>query len=231
VQRIGRRLDRAVHVTIANGLVLCVPFVVCDAASMVADTLTSDDWNGYILWLVIGSVLEIWARATVVCMLRGDRLVHALGAALRRPVLLVYALAACAEPWLTDYGPSLVGLPLFFAGSLIVFATMLALVGTVADGVPPVRSLAYWLREMCRPRRLGVNLAGALIVACLWAVAPDVIAAELPGAGSQPTSYLYALLYGIADAIAMAFVVFWHDAALDDRYGRDIEHLLDAKPA
>ncbi len=32
-------------------------------------------------------------------------------------------------------------------------------------------------------------------------------------------------------ALAMVFVVLWYDAALDDRYGRDIEHLLDAKPA
>ena len=218
------------HVTIANWFALCLPFVICDAGSMIANALTGDDWSAYAVWLVVTSALEVWARTAVVCVMRGDRFPRALAAALRRPVLGVYVIAACAEPWLTDFASNLVSLPLFFAGSLIVFATMLALVGTVADDVPPVRALAYWLREMCRPRRIGVNLAGALVVACLTVVVPSLLA-ELPGANWDPVSFLFAVPYGIGDAFAMVFVVLWHDAALDERYGRDIEHLLDAKPA
>jgi hypothetical protein len=230
VQRIGRRLDRAVHVTMANAFALCAPFVVCDAGSMIADALTGDDWSGYLVWLAVTSALAVWARTAAVCMLRGERFSRALGAPLRRPALLVYAIAACAEPWLTDVQSGLVALPLFFAGSLVVFATMLALVGTVADGVPPVRSLASWLREMCRPSRLGVNFAGGLIVAFLTVIVPEILAG-VPGAGWEPVSDLFAVPYGVGDAFAMVFVVLWHDAALKDRYGRDIERLLDSKPA
>ena len=218
------------HLTVANWFALCMPSVVYEGASTVVYALTSDTWSGYLVWLAGGSVLEIVARTAVICVLRGERLLHALVAALQRPALVVYAIVACAEPWLTDFGSNLVSLPLFFAGSLVVFATMLALVGTVADGVPPVRALAYWLREMCRPRRLAINLAGALIVAFLMVIVPYVLA-DLPGTDLQPVNFLLAVPGGLGDAFAMVFVVLWHDAALNDRYGRDIEQLLDAKPA
>ena len=230
MQRIGRRLDRAVHLTIASWFALGVPSVMYEGGSTIVSALTSDDLSGYLVWLVVASVFEVWARTTVICVLRGDRFSRALVAALRRPVLVVYVIAACAEPWLTDFQSNLVSLPLFVAGSLIVFATMLALVGTVADSVPPVRALAYWFREMCRPRRLGVNLAGALVVACLMIVVPDILAG-VPGADWEPIRYAYVFYQGLGDALAMVFVVLWYDAAVDDRHGRDIEHLLDAKPA
>ena len=218
------------HLAVANWFALCVPFIVCDAASAIADDLTNDDWTGYAVWLVIAAALAVWARIAAVRVLRGDPFRRALGAALRRPALFVYFIVACAEPWLTDFGSTLVALPLFFAGSLIVFAAMLALVASVSDDVSPARALAYWLREMCRPRRLGVNLAGALIVAFLTIVLPDLLEA-LPGTGWQPLRYLFAVPEGLGDAFAMTFVVLWYDAVLDDRYGRDIEQLLDAKPA
>jgi hypothetical protein len=230
VQRIGRRLDRAVHLTVANWFALCMPFVVCEAGWTITYAGLGDDVREYVVWLVLASTLEIWLRAAAVCVLRGERYSRALLAALRRPVLGVYVVLACAEPWLTDFNVNLVSLPLAIAGSLFVFATMLALVSTIADDVTPIRALAYWLRELCRPRRLGVNLAGGLVVASLTIVVPDILASA-PGADWEPVSYLTAIPFGIGDAVAMAFVVLWHDAVLDDRYGRDIEHLLDAKLA
>jgi hypothetical protein len=230
VQRIGRRLDRAVHVTMANALALCMPFVVSEGVSVIGYAFTTADVRGYVTWLVGASAFEIWARTAAVSVLRGERFSRALGAVLRRPVLVVYVIVACAEPWLTDFASNLISLPLFFAGSLVVFATMLALVGTVADGVAPVRALAFWLREMCRPRRLAINSTGALIVAFLMVIVPYILGG-LPGTDWEPAGYLLAVPYGVGDAFAMVFVVLWHDAALDDRYGRDIEHVLDATPA
>lgn len=230
MQRIGSRLDRAVHVTIANWFAMCMPFVVYEFASTVIYTITNDDWSGYFTWLIAASVLEIWARTAVICVLRGERFARALTAALRRPALVVYVVVACAEPWLTDFTSNLAGLPVFFVGSLVVFATMLALVGSVVDDVPPVRALAFWLREMCRPRKLAVNFAGAIVVACLTVVVPDLLGG-LPGADWAPAGFLIAVPDGLGDAFAMVFVVLWYDAALDDKYGRDIEHLLDARPA
>lgn len=230
MQRIGRILDRAVHLTVANWFALCLPFVFYEGGSTLVAALTSDDWTGYFEWLAAASVLEIWSRTAAICVLRGERFSHAIVAALRRPVLVVYVIAACAEPWLTDLDTAPIWLPVFVAGSLIVFATMLALAGTVADDVKPVRALAFWLRDMCRPRRLGVNLAGALVIACLTIIVPYVLAA-VPGADWEPLRYVFVLAYALGDAFAMAFVVLWRDAVLDERYGRDIEHVLDARPA
>ena len=230
MQRIGSRLDRAVHVTIASWFAMCVPFVVYEFASTVVDTITNDDWSGYITWLIAASAVEIWARTAVICVLRGERFARSLTAALRRPALVLFVIVACAEPWLTDFGSNLAGLPLFFAGSLVVFASMLALVGSVVDDVPPMRALAFWLREMCRPRKLGINFAGALIVACLTVVVPYLLRG-FPGADWAPVRFLFPVPDGLGDALAMVFVVLWYDAALDDKYGRDIEHLLDARPA
>lgn len=228
MQRIGQRLDRAVHLTVRNAFVLCAPFVIADLGSTAANELTGDDWPGFFMWLIIATLLEIWARVAVVSAMRGTNLVGACGAALRRPVLLVYVLVACAEPWLTDISFDFWSPPLFVAGSLIVFATMLALVDTVADGVAPGRALLYRLREMCRLRRLGVNLAGALVVACVTGL-PDLLA-NFPIPDTAWAGALLAVAYGVADALAMVFVVLWHEAAQDERYGRDIERVLDGRP-
>jgi hypothetical protein len=228
LQRIGQRLDRAVHLTVRNAFVLCVPFVLADLGGTAAGELTGDDWTGYFIWLVVATLLEIWARVAIVSAMRGTNLAGACGAAFRRPVLLVYVLVACAEPWLTDISFNVWSPPLFVAGSLIVFATMLALVDTVADGVAPGRALAYWLREMCRLRRLGINLAGALVVACVTGL-PDLLA-NFPLPDTAWAGALLAVAYGVADSLAMVFVVLWHEAAQDERYGRDIEHVLDGRP-
>jgi hypothetical protein len=227
VQRIGRRLDRAVHITLANGFVMCVPFIVCEAASTVAADLTGDDWNGYFIWLGIAYAFATWARITVVRLLRGDRFARAAETVLRRPALAAYWIVACAEPWLSDIEPNIIALPVFVVGALIIFATQLALVDSVAEGVPPPRALAHWLLEMCRPRRLGINLIGALVVGCLTAVVPWMIS-DLPFGDSPPLQAVYAAANAIGDAFAMVFVVLWHDAALNERYGRDIEQQLDA---
>ena len=218
------------HLALTNWLALCLPTIAYEGLSSFVYTLTSDDWTGYVIWLVVASVIEVWARSIVICVVRGARFSSALVTALRRPVLAVFVIVSLAEPWLTDFASSLAALPLFFAGSVVIFVTMLALVGTVTDGVPPLRALAYWLREMCRPRRLGINLTGALVVACLTVVVPDILAG-VPGADWTPLRYAYVLYDGLGDAFAMVFVVLWYDAALDDRYGRDIERGLDAKPA
>ena len=79
---------------------------------------------------------------------------------------------------------------------------------------------------MCRPRRLGVNLVGALAVACVTAVVPYILSA-LPLPDTAWASALLAVAYGVGDALAMVFAVLWYEAALDERYGRDIEHVLD----
>ncbi|HEV2739898.1 MAG TPA: hypothetical protein VGU66_15075 [Candidatus Elarobacter sp.] len=228
MQQIGRRLDRAVHLTVRNAFVLCVPFVVAELGATALDALTSNDWNGYLVWLVVASLLEIWARVAVVCALRDMNFARALGAALRRPALLLYVVVACAEPWLLDISFNLWSPLLFAAGSLVVFASMLALVDSVAHGVSPGRAFAYWLREMCRWRRLGVNLVGALVAGCLVVLVPDILS-DLPWSDTAWASALLAVAYGVGDAFAMVFVVLWYEAALDERYGRDIEHVLDGR--
>ena len=217
------------HLTVRNAFVLCVPCVAAELGATAADALTSNDWNGYLVWLVVGSLLEIWARVAVTCALRDMNFARALVAALRRPALLLYVVVACAEPWLLDISFNLWSPPLFVAGSLVVFASMLALVDSVAGGIAPVRALAYWLREMCRPRRLGVNLVGALVVACLIVLVPYMLS-ELPLPDTAWASALLPVAYGVGDALAMVFVVLWYEAALDERYGRDIERVLDGRP-
>jgi hypothetical protein len=162
-------------------------------------------------------------------LLIGDRFARAAGTVLRRPGLAVYAIVACAEPWLSDVEAKLVALPVFVIGAPIIFASQLALVDSVAADVPAPRALARWLVDVCRPRRLGINLIGALVVGCLTAVVPTMIA-ELPVGDSPPVQALYAAANGIGDAFAMVFVVLWRDAALNERYGHDIERLLDARP-
>lgn len=217
------------HLTVRNALVLCVPCVVAELGATAVDAFTSNDWNGYLVWLVVASLLEIWARVAVVCALRDMNFARALGAALRRPALLLYVVVACAEPWLLDISFNLLSPLLFVAGSLVVFASMLALVDSVAGGVAPGRALAYWLREMCRPRRLGVNLVGALVVACLMVLVPYILS-DLPLPDTALASALLAVAYGVGDALAMVFVVLWYEAAQDERYGHDIEHVLDGRP-
>jgi hypothetical protein len=154
MRHIGMRLDHAVHLAVSRALVLALPFVVCDGVDKLLGALTADDATGYMLWLIGGSLFEIWARTSAVCVLRGALISRALVAALRRPgTLVVYAAFSCIEVWADPFDTDLGGIAVALVVSPAVFASMLALADSVSENVPPLRALAFWLREVCRPSR------------------------------------------------------------------------------
>lgn len=226
MQRIGRRLDRAVHATFAARLRLCLPLIAYEAAGTAVAAVTNDDWSGYITYVFAGALLVVWARTAAIRALRGDKLSTALGAALRRPGQLVFVAVAAAEPFVDDYRDGLASLPLYVIGALVAFVGLLALVDTVSDEVAPMRALAFWLRELCRPSRVAGNLVGAFVVASLLFGVPWVLAG-LPIPDSLFFDMLGAIPMGLADTIALVFAVYWRDAVLNDRYGVDMERVLD----
>ena len=224
MQRIGMRLDQAVHLAVSRALVLALPFVVCDGVNHLLAALTPNDWSGYMLWLGVGSLFEIWARTSAVCVLRGGTLARALGAALRRPgACVVFATVACLEPWANPFDTDLAWLATSLIASLAIFAALLALADSVSDDVPPLRALAFWLREVCRPSRLWINVVGALTVSLLMFGVPWVLDA-LPLPDWPVIRAVLVVPEALADTIAMVFAVLWRD----ERRGHDLELLLDS---
>jgi hypothetical protein len=226
VQRIGLWLDRAVHLTAANLFAVCIPFLIADGASAVLAAWTGDDWPAYLTWLVGASVVEVWARTAVIVVLRGGTFASALGAALRRPALLLFAAVACGEVLIDPADSSVFGLTRALIVSVVIFASLLALVDTVSTGVPPLRALAIWLREMLRPSRLGLNLVGAVTVAALM-VGPSWALLLIPLPDTPLITALSVVPEAFADAVALVFACVWYDAVLEERQGRDLERMLE----
>ncbi len=220
------RLDHAVHLAVSRAFVLALPFVVCDGVDKLVGALTGYAGPGYMVWLIAASLSEIWARTSAVCVLRGAPISRALGAALRRPgTFIVYTVFAWIELWANPFDSDLAGIAVALVVSLAVFASMLALTDSVSENVPPIHALAFWLREVCRPSRLGVNLVGALAVTLLtygvwW------VLYELPLPDWPVVRAVLVIPQALVDTIAMVFVVLWRDAFLDERRGRDLEVML-----
>jgi hypothetical protein len=226
MQRIGMRLDHAVHLAVSRALVLALPFLVCDGVDRLVGALTADDGPGYMVWLIAASLSEIWARTSAVCVLRGAPISRALGAALRRPgTFVLYTAFAWIELWADPFDTDLGGIALALVVSLAVFASMLALTDTFSENVLPLRALAFWLREVCRPSRIGVNLVGALTVNLLMYGVTGVLY-DLPLPHWPVVRAAFVVPEALADTIAMVFVVLWRDAFLDERRGRDLEVML-----
>ena len=180
------------------------------------------------MWLTAGSLSEIWARTSAVCVLRGGTLSRALGEALRRPgAFVVYAAFSCIELWADPFDADLAGVATALVASLAVFASLLALADSVSENVPALRALAFWLREMCRPSRLGINVVGALTVTLLMCGVPWVLDA-LPLPDWPVIRAVLLIPEALADTIAMVFALLWRDAVFDERRGHDLELLLDS---
>ena len=225
------RLDHAVHLAVSRAFVLVVPFVVCDGVGRLFGALGAGNGPGYLGWLVVGSLLEIWARVFAVCVLRGGTAARAFGEAWRRPwTFVVFAAFSCVEIWADPFDTDLVWLAVALVVSLAVFASVLALADSVSENVPPLRALAFWLREMCRPSRLGINAVGAVTVSVLMFGVPWLLYA-LPLPDWPVTSVVLVIPEALADTIAMVFAILWRDAVFDERRGRDLELMLDSRNA
>lgn len=226
MQRIGWWLDRAVHLTASNLFAVCIPFLIADGADAVLGAWTDDRLSGYLLWLIGGSLVYVWAGTVVVVVLRGGTFAQALRAALRRPALLLFVAVTCVDAAIDPSDTTVWGLTRALLASVVIFASLLALVDTMSNDISPLRALVVWLGEMVRPSRLGYNLVGAVTAGALM-YGPYWLSLSLPLPDTPLVTALWVVPEAFSDAVALVFAVVWYDAVVEERLGRDLERMLD----